>query len=99
VLDPALAASSRLVWDGGEVWMELPGHRARFGHPIDLAEKGMVLQALLAEGLPDGAMLDLVAPRRPAVVPEVPEIGAQADVEAAAADQAAPVVEGEGEAP
>lgn len=100
VLEPDLAAESRLVLDsGGEVWMELPAHRVRLGHPIDFAEKGAVLQALLAEGLPDGAVVDVVAPRRPAVVPGDLGGETQSDVEAEDAGEAAPPVEGEGSAP
>ena len=78
VLSVPLASASRVVDEGGEVWMETPGHRVRFGHPIDLADKARVAQVMLADGLPPGATLDVVAPRRPAVVPA----GATLDPEA-----------------
>ena len=60
----------RVAWSAREreVWLETPGHRVRFGHPIDLADKGRVAQVMLADGLPDGSTLDVVAPRRPAVI-------------------------------
>jgi hypothetical protein len=70
VLSTPLASASRLVGEGAEVWLETPGHRVRLGHPIDLADKGRVVQVMLADGLPPGSTLDVVAPRRPAVIPQ-----------------------------
>ena len=67
-LPPELAARLTLTLVGTEVWAEVGGHRVRFGHPIDLADKGRTLAALLAGDLPPGATIDLVSPRRPAVV-------------------------------
>jgi hypothetical protein len=70
VLDPALAGEARLFLEGTELWLDVPGHRVRLGAPVDLADKVLVLQRLLEdEALPFGAVIDLVAPRRPAVVP------------------------------
>lgn len=68
-LDGDLGAEARVVPLMSELWLQIPGHRVRLGHPIDLGEKGLVLRALLAEGIEDGATIDLVAPRRPAVSP------------------------------
>lgn len=73
VLSTPLASVSRLVGEGTEVWLETPGHRVRFGHPIDLADKGRVAQVMLADGLPEGSTLDVVAPRRPAVILPIPQ--------------------------
>jgi cell division protein FtsQ len=96
VLEPELAGTGRIVLDASELWMELPGHRVRLGHPIDLAEKGLVLQALLTDELPAGAIVDVVAPRRPAVVPQVPAVGSEVGVEGGGEPQASPPVDGEG---
>ncbi len=74
VLEPDLASRSRLTRQVSEIWLEVPGHRVRLGHPIDLGEKGLVLQSLLAEGIEAGSVVDLVAPRRPAVMPPPPAL-------------------------
>jgi cell division protein FtsQ len=74
VLEPQLAGQSRLVRQLSEFWLEIPGHRVRLGHPIDLGEKGLVLQSLLANGIETGSVVDLVAPRRPAVTPPPPAL-------------------------
>lgn len=95
-LSAQLASVSRVVDDDGEVWMQAPGHLVRFGHPIDLAEKGKVAEVMLADGLPAGATLDLVAPRRPAVVPAGATLDPEAGVEGSGEGDAAPAVEGEG---
>jgi len=92
-----LASTSRIVSEGGEVWMDTLGHRVRFGHPIDLADKGRVAQVMLADGLPPGSTLDVVAPRRPAVVPGTPMEVLQAELEAAGGSDPPPAVEGEGD--
>jgi cell division protein FtsQ len=70
VLAPPLAAESRLLLEGSELWLEVPGYRVRLGAPVDLGDKALVLQELLQDdGLPFGAVIDVVAPRRPAVIP------------------------------
>lgn len=73
VLGPELAARSTVTREGGELWLEADGCRARLGAPILLAEKGRVFASLLEEGLAPGSSVDLVAPTRPAVTP--PEVG------------------------
>jgi len=83
-LSPGLAARSRVTSEGGELWIAAEGFRARLGPPVDLADKGRVFEALLAEGLAVGAQIDLVAPTRPAVF--LPGAGVEEE------DQ--PVVEG-----
>jgi cell division protein FtsQ len=90
-LSTPLASSSVVVAEGTELWLETPEHRVRLGHAIDLADKGAVAEVMLADGLPDGAVLDVVAPRRPAVVPAA----SQPEVEGSGSTNAAPSVEGE----
>lgn len=82
-LSPGLAAECWVTSEGGELWLEARGLRARLGAAVDLADKGRAFEALLASDLPEGAVIDLVAPTRPAV--SVP--GAEGE----------PVVEGEDE--
>jgi cell division protein FtsQ len=53
----------------GELWADIAGTAVRLGRPIDMEPKARALVALLAEGLPSGAMVNLVAPTRPAVTP------------------------------
>lgn len=55
--------------DEGELWADVAGTVVRLGRPIDMEPKARALVALLAEGLPTGAMVNLVAPTRPAVIP------------------------------
>jgi cell division protein FtsQ len=54
---------------GSELWTEIFGHKVRLGYPIDLADKGRTLRALLQEALPPGATLDVSSPTRPAISP------------------------------
>ena len=68
-LPPDLGAEAVLAWEGAELWLSLPGYRARLGFPNDLGDKARVLSGLLADGVPAGSIIDLVAPTRPAVVP------------------------------
>lgn len=97
VLASPLASSSHLVSEGGEIWLISPEHRVRLGHPIDLADKGRVLQVMLADGLPPGSVLDVVAPRRPAVVLPTAIDALQSGVEGEDGADPAPAVDGEGE--
>ena len=97
VLASPLASSSRLVSEGGEIWLYSPEHRVRLGHPIDLADKGRVLQVMLADGLPAGSVLDVVAPRRPAVVPPTAIEVLQSELEGEDGTDPVPAVDGEGE--
>ena len=52
---------------GTELWTETFGHSVRLGYPIDLADKGRTLRALLQEELPAGATIDVSSPLRPAI--------------------------------
>jgi cell division protein FtsQ len=62
-----LAAETRVTREGGELWLEARGRRARLGPATQLADKGRAFAALLETGLPRGAEVDLIAPTRPAV--------------------------------
>ncbi len=82
VLDASLATQAELLLEGSELWLEIPGHRVRLGAPVDLGDKALVLQELLEDtSLPFGAVIDLVAPRRPAVIPPGTEGGSDPEVE------------------
>jgi hypothetical protein len=69
-LDPALAASSDLTSVEGTLWIDAGGVDARLGAAVGLADKGRVLGSMLEAGVPDGWTVDLVAPMRPALVPQ-----------------------------
>lgn len=82
-LSPGLAAESWVSSEGGELWLEAGGFRARLGAAVDLADKGRAFEGVLAAGLAEGSVVNVVAPSRPAVwVP---------------GDEGEPVVEGEDE--
>lgn len=69
VLEAGLGTDVRIDSRGPEIWTTLGEIEVRFGHPIDLADKGRTLLALLAEGLEPGSRVDVSSPHRPAIVP------------------------------
>ena len=69
VLADDIGGTLTLEMRGAEMWTEAFGHPVRLGHPIDLADKGRTLRAMLAEEVPSGHIIDVSSPRRPAVVP------------------------------
>jgi cell division protein FtsQ len=77
VLSDDIGSTLELEMRGPEMWTVALGTEVRFGHPIDLADKGRALRAMLAEEIPGGALIDVSSPLRPAIVP----IGAQLAVE------------------
>jgi cell division protein FtsQ len=78
VLADDIGGTLRLELRGPELWTVAFGHEVRIGHPIDLADKGRTMRALLAGDVPDGAIIDVTSPIRPAIVP--PEV--ESEVEA-----------------
>lgn len=76
---PELASSLVLHEEAGGLWTTADGIPVFLGPISDLADKGRVLLAVLGEEeVPDGWSLDLVAPRRPALVP--PTLRQQAEL-------------------
>jgi cell division protein FtsQ len=73
VLPPDVAAGE-VGFRADELWMVVPDAEIRFGTPTDLADKGRVAAGILESGVPVGATIDVVAPRRPAVVPPPPSL-------------------------
>jgi len=69
VLSDDIGGTLTLEMRGVEMWTVVFGHDVRLGHPIDLADKGRTLRAMLAEEVPDGAIIDVSSPLRPALVP------------------------------
>lgn len=55
--------------EGGELLGRFDGHDIRLGRPVDMAAKASALLAVLADGLPEGSSINLIAPARPAVTP------------------------------
>jgi cell division protein FtsQ len=68
VLADDIGGTLTLEMRGVEMWTVVFGHDVRLGHPIDLADKGRTLRAMLAEEVPDGAIIDVSSPLRPALV-------------------------------
>ena len=54
---------------GGELAGFFDGHEIRLGRPVDMAAKAAALLAVLADGIPSGSLINLIAPARPAVTP------------------------------
>jgi cell division protein FtsQ len=77
VLDDDIGSTLVLEMRGPEMWTFAFDHEVRLGTPIDLADKGRALRAMLGEDVPGGAIIDVSSPLRPAIVP----IGAQLGVE------------------
>lgn len=67
VLSDDIGSSLTLELRGAEMWTSTFGHDVRLGHPIDLADKGRTLRAMLAEDLPAGVVIDVSSPLRPAI--------------------------------
>jgi cell division protein FtsQ len=72
-------AGAELSLDEEGVRSSVSGIPVHFGPPVDLADKGRVLLSVLAEGVPADWSIDLVAPRRPVLVP--PSLKDQAELE------------------
>lgn len=66
-------AGARVFVEGDGLAAVVAGHDVRLGRPVDMAEKAVVLDALLKAGLEEGASIDLIAPSRPAVTNPQPE--------------------------
>jgi hypothetical protein len=55
--------------EAGEVWGIVDGHEIRLGRPVDMPAKAAALIAVLADDIPAGSSINLIAPTRPAVTP------------------------------
>lgn len=69
VLADDIGGTLELEMRGVEMWTTAFGHDVRLGHPTDLADKGRTLRAMVGSDLPDGAVIDVSSPLRPAVIP------------------------------
>lgn len=69
VLADDIGGTLELELRGPELWTVALGHEVRIGHPIDLADKGRTMRAVLASEPPDGSIIDVSSPIRPAVIP------------------------------
>ncbi|MDH5371973.1 MAG: FtsQ-type POTRA domain-containing protein [Acidimicrobiia bacterium] len=58
--------------EAGELWATVAGHEVRLGRSVEMPAKAAALAAVLSEGLPEGSMINLIAPTRPAVIPLTP---------------------------
>lgn len=69
VLSDDIGGTLKLEMRGAEMWTSAFGYDVRLGHPIDLADKGRTLRAMVAEEIPEGAIIDVSSPLRPAIIP------------------------------
>lgn len=67
VLPNALLDDAVLEVGSAAITATISGHAVELGSPVDMPEKAMALIALLEEGIPQAATINLVSPLRPAV--------------------------------
>lgn len=66
-LDPLIGSRTTVIALAGELWALIDGVTVRLGRPIEMESKARALEAVLEQGVPAGAMINLIAPARPAV--------------------------------
>ena len=66
-LPPELGSDVVMRVEDGSLMARTAGHDVRLGRPIEMYEKALVLVAMLEQDLEAGALIDLIAPSRPAV--------------------------------
>lgn len=66
-LDPLIGARTTLIAAAGELWALIDTVNVRLGRPVEMESKARALEAVLAEGVPANATINLIAPARPAV--------------------------------
>lgn len=67
-LDALVAQQTVVITRGDELWAMLPNVTIRLGRPIDMSAKAVALEAVLAQGVEMGSVVNLLAPARPAVM-------------------------------
>jgi cell division protein FtsQ len=77
VLADDIGGTLELELRGPELWTVAFDHEVRIGHPIDLADKARTMRAILSGEVPDGAIIDVSSPIRPAIVPLDPQDGVE----------------------
>lgn len=83
VLRSDLAGAAVMYVDEGGLVATVGGHVVRLGRPIDLVDKALVLASLLDTELEEGAVINLIAAARPAVLgPQPAVLDPQPEVEA-----------------
>ena len=69
-----LRAGAVMSVDSGSLMASVAGHAVRLGRPIDMYQKAVVLTEMLTLDLEPGAVIDLIAPSRPAVSNSQPQV-------------------------
>jgi cell division protein FtsQ len=67
-IPPELALGSSVTGTADHLEARIAGHVVDLGHPSDMAAKAAALLAIVETGVPDGARLSVVSPRRPAIL-------------------------------
>jgi cell division protein FtsQ len=74
-LSPERAVGAVIRFDAEGIVAVVGGFQVRVGGPEDGAEKASALEAVLAQGPPEGSVITVVAPSRPAVLPPGAGVG------------------------
>jgi len=75
-LDVLVAEQTVVIARGDELWAMLPNLSIRLGRPIDMSAKARALEAVLAQGVEMGSVVNLLAPTRPAVMTQAAQAAA-----------------------
>lgn len=68
-LPTSLHSGTVVTTDAGELWATVQGYQVRLGRPAEMREKALSLHALLQEQIPEGSLLNLIAPTIPSFLP------------------------------
>ena len=74
-LPTSLWPSSVIRVESGELWATVDGYDVRLGRPVEMEAKAATLVVMLAESIPTGAVIVLIAPTHPAISPVPVDIG------------------------
>lgn len=66
-LSPTYQRSAVVFEAEGELWAEVGDWVVRLGRPVEMSQKAAALEAVLGEGQPAGAIINVIAPTRPTV--------------------------------
>jgi cell division protein FtsQ len=66
-LSPGVARETLVTFRDSELWASVRGYAVRLGRQVEMREKAIGLEALLAQNLPEGSSIVLIAPTTPAV--------------------------------
>lgn len=80
-LPPSLTAGAEVMSSVNGLVAAIAGHEIILGAPVDMRAKAIGLTALLEDGIPDGSVVNMIAPEFPAVALPLPTPDLQPEVE------------------